>query len=89
MRIRKSTPDLLHRYAEESILMRITSSRHGPNEEDETMPNCPECDAQFELSAPEKAEIVSCPECGAELEVVDVEPLCLALAPIEEEDWGE
>jgi len=53
------------------------------------MPNCPECDAQFELSAPEKAEIVSCPECGAELEVVDVEPLCLALAPIEEEDWGE
>ena len=34
-------------------------------------------------------EIAQCPECGAELEVASLEPLTLALAPQEEEDWGE
>jgi alpha-aminoadipate carrier protein LysW len=50
---------------------------------------CPECAAQIELKNPEKGEIVECPECGTELEVVSVTPLQLALAPEEEEDWGE
>jgi alpha-aminoadipate carrier protein LysW len=50
---------------------------------------CPECAARIELKNPEKGEIVECPECGTELEVVSVEPLQLALAPEEEEDWGE
>ena len=30
-----------------------------------------------------------CPGCGAELEITALEPLTLALAPQEEEDWGE
>ena len=30
-----------------------------------------------------------CPGCGAELEITSLEPLTLALAPQEEEDWGE
>ena len=50
---------------------------------------CPECAAQVTLQAPEKGEIVECPECGVELEVVSVSPPQLALAPEEEEDWGE
>jgi alpha-aminoadipate carrier protein LysW len=50
---------------------------------------CPECDAEFELSGVEKGEIIQCPECGVELEVVNEDPVELALAPEEEEDWGE
>jgi alpha-aminoadipate/glutamate carrier protein LysW len=50
---------------------------------------CPECDAQWPMDSLEKGEILSCPECGAELEVMDVDPLTLALATEEEEDWGE
>jgi alpha-aminoadipate carrier protein LysW len=34
-------------------------------------------------------EILPCPECGADLEVVSLTPPTLALAPQEEEDWGE
>ena len=34
-------------------------------------------------------EITQCPGCGAELEITSLEPLTLALAPQEEEDWGE
>jgi len=34
-------------------------------------------------------EILVCPDCGAELEVTSLTPLSLALAPREEEDWGE
>jgi alpha-aminoadipate carrier protein LysW len=50
---------------------------------------CPECAATITLASPERGEIVECPECGAELEVTSTEPLTLALAPEEEEDWGE
>lgn len=50
---------------------------------------CPECAGEVQLNAPEKGEIVECPDCGAELEVVAVAPVQLALAPEEEEDWGE
>jgi alpha-aminoadipate carrier protein LysW len=34
-------------------------------------------------------EITQCPDCGAELEISALAPLTLALAPQEEEDWGE
>ena len=51
---------------------------------------CPECGAEFEIDAATvKGEIIQCPECGVELEVVSAEPFELALAPEEEEDWGE
>ncbi len=50
---------------------------------------CPECEATITLQKPLRGEIVTCPDCGAELEVVKESPLELALAPQEEEDWGE
>ena len=51
---------------------------------------CPECAAEVELDDDVmEGEIVDCPECGVELEVVGLGPLTLALAPEEEEDWGE
>jgi alpha-aminoadipate/glutamate carrier protein LysW len=53
------------------------------------MATCPECEAEVELSNPLKGEIVQCPDCGVELEVVDTNPVNLATAPEEEEDWGE
>ena len=51
--------------------------------------NCPECDAEVDLGGVMLNEIVVCPDCGADLEVVSLEPPVLALAPMEEEDWGE
>lgn len=51
--------------------------------------NCPECGAEFELNSIEAGEIIQCPECGVELEVLETNPVKLALAPDEEEDWGE
>ncbi len=54
------------------------------------MAKCPECDADVSVGADAvKGEIVACPDCGAELEVTGTEPVALALAPKEEEDWGE
>lgn len=50
---------------------------------------CPECAAQITLENPERGEIVECPDCGVELEVLSADPLTLAPAPEEEEDWGE
>ncbi len=51
---------------------------------------CPECEADVAVQgAVEQGEIVVCPDCGVELEVTALEPLALALAPREEEDWGE
>ena len=51
---------------------------------------CPECEANIALGGTvEKGEIVQCPDCGAELEVTSAAPPTLALAPEEEEDWGE
>lgn len=50
---------------------------------------CPECFADLTLNKVMQNEITQCPGCGAELEVVALEPLTLALAPQEEEDWGE
>jgi len=54
------------------------------------MAECPECVAQIELPADTVvAEIVVCQDCGVELEVVSIDPASLAMAPEEEEDWGE
>jgi alpha-aminoadipate carrier protein LysW len=54
------------------------------------MAKCPECDADVSVGTDAvKGEIVACADCGAELEVTDLEPVVLALAPKEEEDWGE
>jgi alpha-aminoadipate carrier protein LysW len=50
---------------------------------------CPECFAEVELTNVMQNEITQCAECGAELEVINLDPLELALAPEEEEDWGE
>jgi alpha-aminoadipate/glutamate carrier protein LysW len=50
---------------------------------------CPECGAEFGLDSIEVGEIIQCPECGVELEVLETSPVQLALAPDEEEDWGE
>ena len=47
---------------------------------------CPECFAEIELKNVMQNEIV---QCGVDLEVIAIEPLQLAPAPEEEEDWGE
>jgi len=51
--------------------------------------SCPECAADLELNGVMVGEIVQCGECGVELEVLELDPVELALAPTEEEDWGE
>ena len=51
---------------------------------------CSECGCAVTLQAQViQGEILSCADCGVELEVTVVEPLTLALAPMEMEDWGE
>lgn len=54
------------------------------------MAQCPECEGDVPIDAGVViGEILVCPDCGAELEVASLTPLSLALAPREEEDWGE
>ncbi len=51
---------------------------------------CPICDAELTLgSGVVVSEIIHCRECGSELEVLGLDPVQLAEAPMEEEDWGE
>jgi alpha-aminoadipate carrier protein LysW len=50
---------------------------------------CPECFGEVPLTNVMQNEITQCPGCGAELEVVALAPLTLAVAPQEDEDWGE
>jgi alpha-aminoadipate/glutamate carrier protein LysW len=50
---------------------------------------CPECEAELTLSDVIEGEIVVCSDCGVDLEVVNLDPLTLELAPMEQEDWGE
>ena len=56
---------------------------------------CPECGATITFkTAPVLNELVRCADCGAELEVTQLDPTQLdptqlAVAPTEEEDWGE
>ena len=54
------------------------------------MAECPECGSDIaEDTTYEEGEIIDCEDCGIELEVIAIEPLDFALAPEEEEDWGE
>lgn len=54
------------------------------------MAECPLCGAEVALSENViENELVECGDCGATLEVVGVDPVTLAEAPEEEEDWGE
>ena len=54
------------------------------------MIECPVCGAEIEIKeGTVKGELLECNECGSELEVIELEPVKLAEAPKEEEDWGE
>jgi alpha-aminoadipate/glutamate carrier protein LysW len=53
------------------------------------MVKCIECGAEVTLAKPTQGEIVECPDCGLELEVRSVNPVTVAAAPQEKEDWGE
>jgi alpha-aminoadipate carrier protein LysW len=51
---------------------------------------CPVCDAEVRLSQDTVvSELVVCDSCSSPLEVRTVDPLQLAEAPQEEEDWGQ
>ncbi len=51
---------------------------------------CPECEGTVALEGnAQLGEIVVCPDCGTELELTAVQPVTLAAAPKEVEDWGE
>ena len=55
-----------------------------------TQTECVECGGGVALGAEVvTGEIVSCGDCGVELEVTALEPLTVAAAPKEMEDWGE
>lgn len=50
---------------------------------------CPECEEEIDLG--ERAEIgqlLECPSCGVELEVIDLQPLTLDHANLED-DWDD
>ncbi len=52
--------------------------------------SCPECTAEITLDDKvEVGEILVCPDCGVDLEVISLNPAEVALAPMEQEDWGE
>ena len=54
------------------------------------MAECPVCGAEVEINeGTVKGELLECSECGSELEVKELDPITLAEAPKEEEDWGE
>jgi alpha-aminoadipate carrier protein LysW len=40
-------------------------------------------------SGTEVGEILVCSDCGVDLEVTGLDPVAVALAPMEQEDWGE
>jgi alpha-aminoadipate carrier protein LysW len=51
---------------------------------------CTVCGTDLRLDAdPLLNELIECADCGTEFEITEVAPLSLALAPQEEEDWGE
>lgn len=51
---------------------------------------CPVCGAEITLSEDTVVgELIECIDCGTELEVVDVDPVVLAEANLDEEDLGE
>ena len=54
------------------------------------MVECPVCGVNLEMSEnPVPGELLECKDCGTELEVKETDPIKLAEAPQEEEDWGE
>lgn len=54
------------------------------------MAECAVCGAEIDVSKDAiQGELIECPECGVELEVVSTNPLKVAEAPQEEEDWGQ
>jgi len=54
------------------------------------MSECPVCGAAVELQDDTVVgELIACNDCGKELEVVHLNPVKLAEAPEEEEDWGQ
>jgi alpha-aminoadipate carrier protein LysW len=54
------------------------------------MPECVVCGAEVSVGKDAiQGELIECDDCGAELEVVSVDPLKVAEAPTEEEDWGQ
>lgn len=54
------------------------------------MTSCFECDAELRFrDGMESGELMVCPDCGTELEVTSTSPFEVALAPAEQEDWGE
>jgi alpha-aminoadipate carrier protein LysW len=54
------------------------------------MAECPICGAEVKISEGTViGELLECGECGSELEVTQTDPVTLAEAPQEEEDWGE
>ena len=58
--------------------------------ETKKMPECVICGADVTLDeSTMKGELVECPDCGSELEVTSTDPIQLAEAPTEQEDWGE
>jgi alpha-aminoadipate/glutamate carrier protein LysW len=51
---------------------------------------CPVCDAEVRLQGdPVLSELVVCDACSCMLEVRGLDPVQLAEAPQEQEDWGE
>lgn len=50
---------------------------------------CPECEGKVPLDDLTTGVIFVCPDCGVDLELTRIEPITLALAPQEAEDWGE
>jgi alpha-aminoadipate carrier protein LysW len=66
------------------------SEGRGVMRESAVSSSCPECGGAVSPAVPSMVgEIVQCPDCGVELEVKSTDPLELAVAPLEEEDWGE
>lgn len=54
------------------------------------MAACVICGADVSLpTSAIQSELIECVECGSELEVISVDPVELAEAPTEEEDWGQ
>ena len=54
------------------------------------MGECPVCGAEIKLNADTiEGELIVCGDCGAEIEVINTDPVELAEAPQEEEDWGQ
>ena len=51
---------------------------------------CPVCGSEWGLeNSLVIGELLDCGDCGVELEVKNLEPLEVAEAPQEEEDWGQ